>query len=526
MGQAKRSFLYLSRHRGKSLTLFLLLFILGIMVSGAISLERAVRNTEQNLHRTLLPVASIAFDFPLSQEQRESFFEEGGTQEEWFEVLATKRMSSELLQKLADFPGVLFSDFTAETRVLSEEVTTTGGFGQITNDLVELSLKGASTVRFSDLEADIIEIVYGRNFSEEELRADFSDGYSVLVSSSFARANNLTVGSNFSTVNATFDYGNQELTFEERWSRDNALYWGEYIFHVIGIFEGARTVNTGAHGQNVVSASELDNRIYVPFHLASRISQQLSSRGRRQHLELGWMDEALFNYLENLDFTPTGNILFILENTEKLREFEQFGEEILPEVYRIQDLSFAYSDIVSSVELTGSLLVSSFRAGIIAMLIIMGLIILLYLRDRKQEYAIYLSLGAKKFHIYLQTLLEILLPAILSLTLAIFLGNFLATNISTAMVIEELAYQQAQPVLPRQVLLDGIKVNYETGAEILYWFAPEFGIDEMLEAFDISLNSMDFLNFFLLSFGVVLGASLLSFFYIIRINPKKLLEST
>lgn len=217
----------------------------------------------------------------------------------------------------------------------------------------------------------------------------------------------------------------------------------------------------------------------------------------------------------------------MLESPEQLLEFEAFGNELLPGPNIIRDLSFAYSDILTSVGTTSRLLLGFFTFAITAMMIIMSMIILLYLRDRKQEYAIYLALGSKKSDILWQTVTEIAVPAVLALSLAVFVGNTLAIEISTSMVIEEFAHQQEQPNYGNVFRdLDGTIGVYIPNTYFLDWLAPEFGVDEMLEAFDMSFSPTDFLNFFLLSFGVILGATLLSFLYITRINPKKLLEST
>ena len=522
MRKSKRSLIYLTRHRGKSTTLFLLLFILGISISGAVSLQRAVQNTESNLHRTLPPLATMSIDTQKSVELDRAFIESGGTEEELrqWHIDNPQVVTDVMLRELADFPGVTSYDFSLSLFLQSTEVMTNNYFLNTS----QVSVRGVTVSDFFVLASNAIEIIQGRSFLEEELNSGFTGMNPILVSEQIASANDLTLGSTFSLVNFVRDF--QIANLEERYTPEYAILWDEHLFEVVGIFE--ESANNGDEDSTRFSQPhlELNNQFFIPAHIGYYLWHNQLQHLLQHFFEIGWWsEEDITMSLEHAN--PWETVLFMLESPEQLLAFEAFGNNLLPGPNIIRDLSFSYGNIITSVEITGDLLLGFFTFSMMAMLAIMILIILLYLRDRKQEYAIYLALGCKKSDIFWQTAIEIFVPSILALSLSLFIGNIIATEVSTAMMIEEFVHQQEQPNIGNAFRdLDGSIVQYHSLSYFMEWLAPEFGIDDMLEAFDTSVTPSGFLNFFFLSLAVIIGTSFLSFLYIIRINPKKLLEST
>ena len=76
--------------------------------------------------------------------------------------------------------------------------------------------------------------------------------------------------------------------------------------------------------------------------------------------------------------------------------------------------------------------------AIIATIVIISLLILLFLSDRKHEIGVYLALGSKKKGIIFQIVTEVLILSIIGMTGALFVGNVMASNLSQEMLRNEL----------------------------------------------------------------------------------------
>ena len=83
MNFIKRGFLGITRKKGKSLILLAVIFILGNLISGAISIQQATDNVEKNIKEKLGATATFEMDWiafeELSREEQDNFmFEEIG----------------------------------------------------------------------------------------------------------------------------------------------------------------------------------------------------------------------------------------------------------------------------------------------------------------------------------------------------------------------------------------------------------------------------------------------------------------
>lgn len=288
MNKTKRSITYLSRHRGKSFTLFLLLFILGIMVSGAVSLQQAVQNTESNLHRALPPIASISINMQQSIEFDREFLESGGTEEELrqWHIDNPQVVTDTMLRELASFPGVVSYDFSLSLFLNSPEVV---GGNPITESVSQFTTRGVTVSEFFALISGAIEIIQGRTFLEEELTPEFTGSHPILISEQIASSNNLTIGSTFPLVN--FVANHENFDFEERFTEEHAILWDEHIFEVVGIFEALGNEDMAIFSTTHLPHMELSNQFFIPAHIGyyfwhSQLENLL------QHLfDIGWWSE-------------------------------------------------------------------------------------------------------------------------------------------------------------------------------------------------------------------------------------------
>ncbi|WZU02242.1 FtsX-like permease family protein [Erysipelothrix sp. D19-032] len=66
-----------------------------------------------------------------------------------------------------------------------------------------------------------------------------------------------------------------------------------------------------------------------------------------------------------------------------------------------------------------------------ATILILSLVIVLFLRDRKHELGVYLSLGDRRGRVVGQIVMEVMMVAFVGLTLSLVTGNYLAKGLSS-----------------------------------------------------------------------------------------------
>lgn len=93
-----------------------------------------------------------------------------------------------------------------------------------------------------------------------------------------------------------------------------------------------------------------------------------------------------------------------------------------------------YDNIAGPVESMSTLSRYVLFAAIFATVLITGLVVLLFLRDRKHELGIYLSLGEQRGKVIGQILIEVIVVAFVGITLSLFSGNFLASQVSDTLI--------------------------------------------------------------------------------------------
>ncbi|MCL1950681.1 MAG: ABC transporter permease [Turicibacter sp.] len=542
MGAVKRSVLYLIRNPWKGFTLCSMTFILGILSVGAVSIQRAVESTEQNLHRTLPPLVTIGFD----GNAHISLFGNPLTGEEGSHHGSVNynelQLTHEKVYKIASHPSVVGYDFSLNTVLYSSELRRFSLYGTYDglrtsfmtepySDYSRISIKGISTPEFLDLNSGKIEIVDGRGFREEEMSI-IKEVHPILMSAFNANIHHLEVGSIFTMANIFLSM-NPDIPFVERFQEENRVLWNEYTFKVIGLFDVPRMreeelrFGVEGHGREMELLGELLNRIYIPSYLANNF--------HRQALDI--QVQELYRYWSVIPMKTErvswDNIIFVLSHPKYLLEFQSFAREILPPVYDMVDLSFAYSHLVGMVESASGQLTLFFTVAIGAVAVVMFLIVLIYLKDRKKEYAIYLALGCKRSLLYIQTLFELLLPSIIALVLAIAVGDYSMARVSSAMVMQEYIHQKNElEINPNFITISQRETQNTTHlvtfytqhvGESLMWFVPPAKLDDLTAAFDLSLTTNEVINFFIMNItGIFLAASV-SMVYISIVNPKKLL---
>ncbi|MCL2680715.1 MAG: hypothetical protein FWF11_04490, partial [Coriobacteriia bacterium] len=143
-----RAFVSITRNFGKTILLLLIVFALGCVISGAISVQQAVRNTDINLRAGMPVVATIDQDFEAIQES--------AAMGQLPEVISG--LGPQLLDEIGSLQQVRRFDYFIEATLLSAElelvVPSDGApvhFEEMGEEWTPLILRGVRSPTFLEL---------------------------------------------------------------------------------------------------------------------------------------------------------------------------------------------------------------------------------------------------------------------------------------------------------------------------------------------------------------------------------------
>ena len=512
----RRSYISIKRNYVKTLILFIIIFLLSILMSVAISMSHAITNTENALKRQLPAIATIRID-------HEAFLLKESTEE-----IERDRVTPTLLREIGQLPYVRMFDYVLSRNLFSEELVRTFDvslFDILNYDIApqidhmslaahgvdwieSFDLRGVYHPKILDIEAGLIDLTAGRVFTTEE--AEIGAPVAI-VSQSWLDANELNLGDTFTLQDRihlppsnTFDFD-----FTSFLSDENLLTSSHVDFEIIGVFD--KTLDLYLDGESFDSDALFTiqehlnflNRIYVPV----RFNESLATK-----YDDFWGDN-LPEGIVLVDSESEHNyhsMIFFLYDPLELVAFEKSVTPLLPDFSRVDIASNSHSDIYSAMEVMRELSTNLVIGALLTTTGVFSLIIFLFLSDRRSEIGLYLSLGERKNRIFFQIFFEILLIAPIAITLGLSFGSLLSDNLSPYMMRQELVSQA------EQVRTDTIWNDSPTNLG----FRHEMTHEELLDAFDTSLDIYTIVIFYSISFSIIVFSTAFSILYVLKQSPK------
>jgi len=143
----------------------------------------------------------------------------------------------------------------------------------------------------------------------------------------------------------------------------------------------------------------------------------------------------------------------------------------------------------------------------------LGLVVILFLRDRKKEIGIYRALGEKKGRVSTQLSLEIILPSLLGLTVALFIGNMIAHQIGQEMLLNDIAASQD---------FDWDDFGRTQAEHQLIWYLDDHLVTT-IENYNVSLTRTTVVLFYTIGIVTVLISTMIPLTYTMKMDPKHIL---
>jgi len=540
MNPFKRAIIHQKRQPVKSFLLFVLIFILGTILSGAISVRQAIIATEEAVMMRIPAISAIYFDDVAAAEELGVPIWELPPG-----IDGLGRPTMEEIIEIGDLPYVRDFDFYFIGELWSEE------FYWVVPDIDQSRIRGALThlqevisgehyfggifeifpirgvlnAQPTDIETGLIELISGRTFTENEIE---TGAMVIFISQEFAVLNDLYVGAIISLdsiVLNMYEMG-QEVMVDPSFNWDKArgeerfrMYHEVFEFEVIGIFEVIHEIVYESHvGQDLElrlrEFAEMHNRIYMPVTVAD----DFLNAERLIRAEIYALFEASPTDINATSFLyePWGEGVFLLYDSRDLSAFTDLAIEMLPGFWTVRDLTGGFANAIASMDTILELADLVLILAIGATLLTLTLTIALILRERRKEVGIYMALGDKKSKIISQILIELFIIFSLGIVASLFIGNLLSGEISRNM-LEETVLAQIEESQNAIWAYDPIPNSIRI-------FTPEdLSLEELLEMYDTSLDVETIAIFIGVSFGTIMISTVIPMMQTIKTNPKKIL---
>ena len=501
MNYLKRATTSIKRRPVKSLIFLFLVTLLASLTAGSITIRQAINHTDANLRHRMPSIMMV--------EAYDAFYAETG---EW-SLVEFPVLTPEMIREIADLDYVRFFDYTIDV----------GGWSVTSSDLEPWNIegimwpimstynvglgsyirpRGVSTPEFIEARDGFLELVEGRTFTEDELNNP-SDVTPVIISAELARMNNLDVGSTFDSRFVIWDEG-EGGTIDGMIPLDEQGFEMVVDVHfpmvIIGLFEADLPVITPDMTPELgFPISNQNARVHHIVYLPNHVAEEMFML--RIENEQWWEDDS----------QPVVHHFFTLADPMYHRDFAHAIGQLEGDWQAI-DLSTGFQAISASMENLNEIADFILMGAVVATILIISLVVLLFLRDRRHEVGVYLAMGDKKINIIKQMVLELIPLAMIGLTMALFIGNIVSSHLSQEIVRQDL---MANPPTQESVQMGGQLENLGYRFNITH--------DQLLESYEISLDGGVVLAFYGIGIGVVIIATLVPIIFAVNVDPKKLL---
>lgn len=330
------------------------------------------------------------------------------------------------------------------------------------------------------------QIIEGRTFTEEELA---EGAYVTIISKETAEFYDIGVGDNFPLGRTYFAYFD---AFEE---------W--FDLEVIGIVDGSE-----------VSRQPLPTEVFTLYMIQYHSEYQ----GEWDRFPMAIapnivIDQHIINTKLNYRLVGVNlrqNVrmripILEMESFEAVKEMRQLFGKKLPMPFKF---NFADDQILAVLGPIGTLNMIAEAVMVFTMIIavfVCSLIILLYLKERRQEIGIYFSLGEKKRNIVIQVVMEVWIVSALAMTLSVFAGTWIARGFSSELIRLQLLIAEVQKGKD-EIVNDNIPTR-----------------DEVVAAYTVKMSNEYILLFVGLSMFTVTASTIVPIVNILKLKPKEIL---
>ena len=456
----KRAFLYVIRKKVKTILLFFALLAMSTFVLTGLSIYKAADDSALSLRRSV--GGSIRLELDESNGANWQYQQAAGGM--MVEYVGTP-ITDKDIQKIMSLDGVKAYNGIGDGSVYAKDFDFISGFSFGAGSDYSRLPSVTNSEYFNFFTRKMFQLIEGRHIKED-------DDHAVLISSAVAEKNNLKIGDTI-TVQCCYDSGDYpdvELT-------------------VVGIYE-----YKGDTDSFQTTSTDKRNRLIIDHKAMQEIMQ-------REEIQ----------YDNGIDF-------FV----DDPREIDRIAGEIKNldldwDCFALTVDNSAYEAVAASLLSMQKLTVWLIVGCMVVSVGILILILSMWIKQRKYETGILLSIGITKGRIVFQYILEVLVIAVVAFGLSYYTSSLISQGISD-LIFNQAAESQPMPEI--EVPDDGSEYLDITGQYIPY----DTSNMEMVESVEVNVSPNNLLYIYVFGTFLIVFSVLASSVTVIRMKPKKILS--
>ena len=459
MSTLKRAFLYTMRKKTKTLILFLVLVTISTFILTGLSIYKAVDDSALSLRQSV--GGSIRLELDENNRKNWRYQQaEGGMLVDYVGAPIT----DEDIQKIMSIDGIKAYNGLGDGSVFAKDFSFISGFSFGAGSDYSRLPSVTDSEYFNFFTRKAFQLVEGRHIKE-------GDDHVVLISTAIAEKNALKLGDTI-TVQCCYDSGN----------------YPDVSLTIIGIYayEADNEFNT--------TSTDKRNRLIIDHKAMQEIMQR-----------------DVIQYDNGVDFY-----------VDDPREMEKIASQIKAldldwDSFTLTMDNSAYEAVASPLTAMQNLIIWLIVGCVAVSVGILVLILSMWIKQRRHETGILLSVGISKSRILLQYTVEVLMIAIVAFGLSFFTSNLISQGVSD-LIFHQVS--ESQPLPEIELPDDGTEYLDITGQYIPY----DTSNVETLESVQVTV-SPDYLLYIYI-FGTLLIAFSVSAasISVIQMKPKKILS--
>ncbi|KEZ48724.1 ABC transporter permease [Metabacillus indicus] len=483
MNFIKRGFLSVKARAGKSLLQVFIFTVICVFVLSGLSIQSAAEKSSVLARESLGGEVTLNVDMEkMMEQQRSESTEQGGRVR--FQPVPIPEKAAEELASYSQVKGynLLSSTFAAassfepienESSDTAEENQGRGGMvggGMISADVTLQGVMFTDSVQaFLNSESVLTE---GRHLTDADI-----DKNVAVIEKTLAEENELAVGETLTVKGAASE---EETALE---------------LEIVGIYETA-AASTDLGGRNI-SAMNPYNQLYVPYTKAA---------GLKGSDYEGTIDQAIYymNDPEQIDsfISEAKENSSIDFDTFKLGANDQTYQQMIGPINNVASFS---KNVVYLVTIAGA--------------VILALIIMMSIRERKYEMGVLLAIGEKRWKLVGQFLFEILIVAIIALGVSSISGQAVAKQFGDQLLSQELS--QAEETASNPASFGGGRGGMGMGGPLGSGNAAASA--EPIEEMEIEVTGSDLGMLFGIGLLIAVISAIIPALSVLRLQPKTIL---
>ncbi|MDP4180275.1 MAG: ABC transporter permease [Bacillota bacterium] len=415
MNFLKRAFLAVTRKKGKSLIMFVIFVAIANMVLAGLAIQHATQSAGDLARQKLGGQLTLMFD-------RQSAMQKARASGEQRPRIQSEPITEDMAKMVANNKNILGYNYVVNANGIADgftSVASTEDNQQQSNSannqeqrrangqgsdfvMPDVSVTGVSSSDMADsFKNGDAKIISGRGIT-----IDDADKKVVLIEKNLADQNSLKIGSKIKVKAPRSD--------------------NEVEYTVVGIYQASASTSSNTQGMGGFSFIEPYNRIYADYKSAITLKEAKTDTGITQ----GGIDQAVF-FVDD----PS--------NIEKVKA-DSKALNIDWTKYTLDANDTAYKQMMGPIDNVASFSMIVVYIVAIAGALILGLILILSIKERMYETGVLLSMGEGKLKIIGQYVTEALLVAVLAFGISTISGKFIAQGVGNLLLDREIKVEQQQ----------------------------------------------------------------------------------